>query len=435
MTLQMRHVTALGGGNYKVRMTVAPDLIGIVNMRNLTRTIRDPEPREARAKLQRVIAEFETTLAEARAELRGSTMVWETIRSPIKLEFRNLDPDTATAIRDLVLAKFPALAPALMERGGLGRRVVYQRADTPAPVRHTINREPITFESILDLWAKEKRPVSQTEAVFRSKIAALRAFLKHSDIGRVTREDLTRYKEHMLGLKNKPITVKNHLMVLKTVFSFAFKNAKITENPALLVELKVKKDPATKRQTFTLADRTLILTEARSADPLVRWAHWISHFSGARLAEITEAKTTDFEIVGEHVVLHCGTKTEGSVRRFPLHSAIIREGFLDYLHGRAEGPLFPPTKSATTPSKMVNKWLRGIGITDPRKVFHSHRHTFKTLCREARVEEEIHDAITGHTSVSVGRGYGDYPIATMAEAIERIPDPVMGSLPHPGVAA
>lgn len=84
---------------------------------------------------------------------------------------------------------------------------------------------------------------------------------------------------------------------------------------------------------------------------------------------------------------------------------------------------------------MVNKWLRGIGITDPRKVFHCHRHTFKTLCREARIEEEIHDAITGHTSVSVGRGYGDYPIATMTEAIERIPDPVMGSLPHPGVVA
>lgn len=53
--------------------------------------------------------------------------------------------------------------------------------------------------------------------------------------------------------------------------------------------------------------------------------------------------------------------------------------------------------------------MRGtVGIGESRKVFHSFRHTFKRLTRDAGIPEEMHDALTGHgdDKGSVGRRYG-----------------------------
>jgi integrase len=65
------------------------------------------------------------------------------------------------------------------------------------------------------------------------------------------------------------------------------------------------------------------------------------------------------------------------------------------------------------------RWLRKIGITDPRKVFHSHRHTFKTACR-GKIDREIRNYITGHSSDDVASEYGDYEIPMLAAEIEKI---------------
>jgi len=71
----------------------------------------------------------------------------------------------------------------------------------------------------------------------------------------------------------------------------------------------------------------------------------------------------------------------------------------------------------------ILKWLRKIGITDPRKVFHSHRHTFKTACR-GKIDREIRNYITGHRSGDVASDYGEYPIPMLAAEIEKINNPL-----------
>jgi integrase len=60
-------------------------------------------------------------------------------------------------------------------------------------------------------------------------------------------------------------------------------------------------------------------------------------------------------------------------------------------------------------------------ISDPRKVAHSWRHSFKTWAREADIGEEKSDALTGHQQPGrVGRGYGVIPLKTLAAAIAKI---------------
>ncbi len=74
-----------------------------------------------------------------------------------------------------------------------------------------------------------------------------------------------------------------------------------------------------------------------------------------------------------------------------------------------------------TATKEMGRWLRRVqkdlGILLVDKVLyapnHSWRHRFKSEVRRVRMEEEVHDALTGHREGKVSRDYGEYYIETV----------------------
>jgi integrase len=127
-------------------------------------------------------------------------------------------------------------------------------------------------------------------------------------------------------------------------------------------------------------------------------------------------------------------KNLGSARKVPLHRALVDEGFLKWVASLpAGGPLFGDIapdrfgKRGGTGTKVMGRWVRGLGITDPRKApSHSWRHRFKDLCRGAGIEKAVHDALTGHTSSDEGDKYGmGYPLMTLVAAVAKLPDQVV----------
>ena len=128
-------------------------------------------------------------------------------------------------------------------------------------------------------------------------------------------------------------------------------------------------------------------------------------------------------------------KTEGSRREVPIHSELVRLGFLHYVkHVRAgrHQRLFPDLrragsavqkgKATKTFSHWWGRWMESeLKITDPGLVFHSFRHAFKRFARDAEINTEIHDLLTGHSSGTVGSTYGKgASIKTLKAAIEKI---------------
>lgn len=119
-----------------------------------------------------------------------------------------------------------------------------------------------------------------------------------------------------------------------------------------------------------------------------------------------------------------------------MHPELVKAGLVEYWEDVAEADhewLFPELEPAHDGRRggTYGQWFarylrssRGCHILDRRVVFHSFRHTFKTLCREAALPEEIHDALTGHTSASVGRSYGHVPMSALVDAVSRIHFPV-----------
>ena len=101
-------------------------------------------------------------------------------------------------------------------------------------------------------------------------------------------------------------------------------------------------------------------------------------------------------------------KTENSVRAVPIYPELLRIGFLTFVDHRrkADGQKARLNYGASF-SQWFGRHKRSLGIDNANSVFHSFRHGFKDALRAAGVNEDVNDALTGHSGGNpVARGYG-----------------------------
>jgi integrase len=158
------------------------------------------------------------------------------------------------------------------------------------------------------------------------------------------------------------------------------------------------------------------------------WLPLVALFSGARLNELAPLCVDDVKLdtasgvrfitVIEDADAGRSVKTDSSVRAVPIHSELVRIGFIEFVdHVRqnegSSARLFPKLTPGPKGgfgeafSKWFGRYKRDLGIDNPSSVFHSFRHGFKDALRAAGVNEDVNDALTGHSGGnSVARGYG-----------------------------
>lgn len=453
MSYDFRYKHVLPNGDIRVRRPVPPDLIAIIGSKSLTRNLDTKDDATAFQRQFAKNAEVQEIIDAAQREWESSRPVTRVVAFPQSIHIPNLDPAVKGQIESVLDREFPGLLK--VRTGGfgvMGNRRITQRADAPWPDQnwYRAKREPVPSERLLAEWKKRRAPGKNSISFFESKFKAFIAWLatqgKPDDITVVEDTHVIDYVGYLIDRKPalSPTSIKNYLQALKTLFEFAteIKLGGIRDNPAAKVKYSAKKDKRKARRPFPLEDQIKILTAARSAKPLIKWTNWISGFSGARLSEIAMAHKRDVVEIEGVLCLHVredlrdedeGLKTEESWRTFPLHSAVLREGFREYVDALPDGPLFEDGSQA---SQINSRWLRGtVGVTDPLTPFHSWRHTFITASRvridergTLRIPREVRIAITGHAEgekSSVGDSYGDWPMATLKAHIERIPDPTV----------
>ncbi|MBB4261400.1 MULTISPECIES: site-specific integrase [unclassified Bradyrhizobium] len=175
------------------------------------------------------------------------------------------------------------------------------------------------------------------------------------------------------------------------------------------------------------------------------WFPLIGLLSGMRLDEIAQLRICDLRKDEDTKRWYFdidrtggrSTKTNSSIRHVPLHRELKRIGLLKYREAllkqgaSLESPLWPEVNAegertrSSAWSKWFGRYLRSTcGVADTAKVFHSFRHTFKRMTRDAGIPEEMHDALTGHSSGGVGRSYGKgFSLKPLAKAIDEVQAP------------
>lgn len=168
------------------------------------------------------------------------------------------------------------------------------------------------------------------------------------------------------------------------------------------------------------------------------WIPLLGLFHGARVSELAQLTVADIDTTGEVPAMTITNEGEGQqvktaagLRPIPLHSELIRLGFLEYveaLRKSGETLLWPQLpRRGGKPGGFFSAWFgdakRSLGF-GRHPDFHCFRHTVRTQLVEAEVAEPIIDRLMGHeVKGSEGAKRYSHPKAILKRAIDRVTHP------------
>ncbi len=226
-----------------------------------------------------------------------------------------------------------------------------------SPAASTQRGKQVPFDDLVNGWAAERKPVKKTVYDWTRVMQQLTAFLGHDDAARVTADQLVAWKDSLVasGLAAKTIR-ESRLAPVRAILRWGVDNRRLFENPAERITISVKQKPGQGKRGFKDAEAAKILVAAANErDPVKRWVPLVCAYSGARLSEVCQLRVEDFSSVDGIAVMRFDAeagslKNAGSERTVPLHSVLIAAGFLQFVHDRKTGPLFPTCRQINSVS-------------------------------------------------------------------------------------
>jgi hypothetical protein len=151
------------------------------------------------------------------------------------------------------------------------------------------------------------------------------------------------------------------------------------------------------------------------------------------LVDIQEEEGIQFFRINDDEKLQQVLKNESSRRRVPIHSALLKLGFLsDYVKGIKDAGhvrLFPTlTRTHNGLSDPIGKWfgrlVTKVGFSDPSLVLHSLRHGGIHKLHAAGAPHYVVEVLAGHVASGVhGKVYEHrelLPMSLLREGLERL---------------
>jgi integrase len=323
----------------------------------------------------------------------------------------------------------------------------FEVQNAPKPVATNLPAA-LTWQDLYDVWVDECHRPENTRNAYLAAMKLFNDFSHHKPPQAVTREDALAFRDFISNdLKRAAGTVRNKIGFVGTLFNAGRNHARfarhLPHNPFEDIKIKEAKRgrAGKKRLPFSDAELTLIFSSAiytarqrpaGGGGEAAAWIPAIAYLTGMRLEEIATLKARQFHVDAKgHPYIHTedGKNQNSSDRDVPIHPALVDAGLLDYVK-TCSGRLFPKVKCTNeVQSKAYSQWwghyLDKLGITAKSKVFHSFRHLFKDLCRNAGLDDSAIDQICGHEPGTVGGKYGaGRRIDVLAGLVAQIVPPV-----------
>jgi hypothetical protein len=422
------------------------------------------------------IPEFDQKLIAALAEGGVAVAADHPGLGPLRPVFQSAWYNTVCYEDGLINGSARLGAPRQVAVGGAPKQAEILSSSTPIA----------TFESpslfgVFEQWKQEhlrSGRVNKTADEFETQILRFIDVIGDKPVAEVSKKDVILFKDRMMQypartptavaeagveaaigwgeeneaplLKAKTLNEKV-LAAVRAVLSYARDRGDIDANPAEHVRVKAGEEPKPKLP-YTVQDlRALFACPVFSsgdrpiggAGEAAKWLPLLALFTGARLEELACLEATDIKNANGIEFIHfqrCSDdghmrhlKNRYAPRKVPIHSVLLRLGFLDFVAaGReiAERRLFPRLTSAREKqSAAFSKWYSRYSrqfVPDDKKSFHSFRHTVKRELRTARIEKALRDAVMGHAHTDEAERYGldedgqGFELTALRDAVEAI---------------
>ena len=278
-----------------------------------------------------------------------------------------------------------------------------------------------SFKSVCQEVLKYANASLKSARVYKYKTTydAYVAFAGNPPVNEITRQDIRRFKDHLIDEKKAVNTINTYLGKLHALFDHALKNQYMSgENPASNQLIARSKRTVTPRDKFYDEDLKAIFSwktySEMARTPDYFWGPLVCLFSGMRIGESTSLEVRNIKTEDDVVVMQVkDAKTPTGDRLVPVHSALIRLGFLDYvnevrqlgheglfwyLSEGASGKLVNHNGTKKNLSRQFSSYLKQIGVKQDDNCFHSLRHTTITRLVARKVNNSTIYKLSGHTS-------------------------------------
>jgi len=306
----------------------------------------------------------------------------------------------------------------------LGQTSAAPAAHPPVPASPTRSGAALYLDTdVVDGWAAERKPGQKGIDTHRSTARWFNDRIGRKPVRELTEDDFLTFKAKLVAEGKTPANIKQKLSHLRTLMSWAKANRHVDANVAADVSIRDGQAAKKKRLPFDLPALTAIFnsavySEGRRPTSLRGeagyWLPLLGLFTGARLEELGQLRPQDVS-EARYIDNEGGERTAWIIQIREDKDASLRLGFVDFVKAAKAAkqqrlfPLLKPNVYGRLTAKWGEHWSKYrrevCGVTDPRMVFHSFRHTFKDYCRLAGIEETLQRALMGHSSQDVADDY------------------------------
>jgi len=325
------------------------------------------------------------------------------------------------------------------------------------PIVHQVVTQPEskvhTLRVVHCLWTPSKARTKDTISACLRAVCLYEEFTGDLPIELLTRDIGGTFREWLEhpARKTTSKTARDRLIWVKSLLQFACQDLGIIrKNPWAGIDIEFrtthKRRPWTADELCTLFNQPLhhayvLPSDKKAGKDAAYWIPLLGLYTGARVGEIAQLRVADVHTDDGVPMLSITNegenqqvKTKAGLRDVPIHSELIRLGFLDYVAAaqrHSSGNLWPdlPTRTGK-PGGYFSQWFglyrRELGFGKAPD-FHCFRHTVRTQMAEAGIPEAVIDTLVGHeVSGSVGaKVYTHRTPRTLSDAIELLSHPAL----------
>ena len=313
--------------------------------------------------------------------------------------------------------------------------------ETPAvAVGRKAALKPLKLRDVFTRWKVSKTRSEDSVRACERALVLYEEFTKDPELTLLNREQGDGFRAFLIAKGGASKTASDRLTWVKSLLKYAAQDLElIPRHP--WAGLDIESQTTTKRKPWSEAQLSKLFSaplftsyalpnEWRAGKDAAYWIPIMALYTGSRVSELAQLRTVDIDAESDIPMLNITedgegqrVKSEAGHRSIPIHSELIRLGFLEYFKTvPVGGSLWPALKlRKNKPGGYFSDWFgvyrKSQGLLHD---LHSFRHTVRSALVEAELTEPMIDRLCGHESAgSTGaRVYTHFSPKALSKALE-----------------